>query len=151
MWSHSCSSGSGAKAKFAPKPSSLLNRLHTLPSTAQSLLPQADPVVACADSEHVSAQTPRNAPGGCFDVEYRRLPVSYLQLASQPCAMTKMYVRRSEEVQIRTVLSCDADAMYDFESTVGDQATSRTQSVCPGRICMLLYEPVSALHSHSLT
>lgn len=38
-----------------------------------------------------------------------------------------------DDVQIRTVLSCDADAMYDFCSRVGAQATSRTQSVCPER------------------
>lgn len=37
------------------------------------------------------------------------------------------------DVQIRTVLSCDAEAMYDFCRIVGAQATSRTQSVCPGR------------------
>lgn len=48
------------------------------------------------------------------------------------------YLRRSDDVQMRIVLSWLADAMYDLESTVGDQATSRTQSVCPGRIWMLL-------------
>jgi hypothetical protein len=52
---------------------------------------------------------------------------------------------------MRTVLSCDADAMYDLERTVGDHATSRTQSVCPVKICVLCQLPVSALKSHSLT
>jgi hypothetical protein len=52
---------------------------------------------------------------------------------------------------MRTVLSCDADAMYDLERTVGDHATSRTQSVWPVRICVLCQLPVSALKSHSLT
>jgi hypothetical protein len=37
-------------------------------------------------------------------------------------------VRRSEDVQMITVLSWDAEAMYDLERTVGDHATSRTQS-----------------------
>lgn len=31
-------------------------------------------------------------------------------------------------VQILTVLSCEAEAMYALDSTVGDHATSRTQS-----------------------
>jgi hypothetical protein len=52
---------------------------------------------------------------------------------------------------MRTVLSCEADAMYDFDRTVGDHATSRTQSVCPVKICVLCQLPVSALKSHSLT
>src|SRR5690625_4043627 len=34
----------------------------------------------------------------------------------------------ASEVQMRTVLSWEAEAMYDFCRTVGDQATSRTQS-----------------------
>ena len=52
---------------------------------------------------------------------------------------------------MRTVLSCEADAMYDLERTVGDHATSRTQSVCPGRIWVFCQLPVSWLNSHSLT
>ena len=61
------------------------------------------------------------------------------------------YVRKSEDVQMRTVLSWYAEAMYDLESTVGDHATSRTQSVWPGRICVFCQLPVSALNSQSLT
>ena len=41
--------------------------------------------------------------------------------------------------------------MYDLERTVGDQATSRTQSVCPGSVVRWLYVPVSGENSHSLT
>ena len=52
---------------------------------------------------------------------------------------------------MRTVLSWLAEAMYDFERTVGDQATSRTQSVCPDRVVRLVYDPLSGLNSHSLT
>jgi hypothetical protein len=52
---------------------------------------------------------------------------------------------------MRTVLSCEADAMYDLDRTVGDHATSRTQSVCPVKICVLCQLAVSALKSHSLT
>lgn len=48
------------------------------------------------------------------------------------------HLRRSDEVQMRTVLSWLADAMYDLDKTVGDQATSRTQSVCPGRVWVFL-------------
>lgn len=45
------------------------------------------------------------------------------------------------EVQMRTVLSCDAEAIYDFCKTVGDHATSRTQSVCPvNGSCSCLYD-----------
>lgn len=40
----------------------------------------------------------------------------------------------ASEVQIRTVLSCEAEAMYDLERMLGDQATSRTQSVWPSRV-----------------
>jgi hypothetical protein len=42
-------------------------------------------------------------------------------------------------VQMRTVLSCDADAMYDLESKVGAHATSRTQSVWPERVVVRVY------------
>lgn len=41
------------------------------------------------------------------------------------------------QVQMRTVWSCDAEAMYDLLRGVGDQATSRTQSEWPGRVQML--------------
>lgn len=43
-------------------------------------------------------------------------------------------------VQMRTVLSCEAEAMYDLERGVGDHATSRTQSECPARLQMLSYD-----------
>jgi hypothetical protein len=52
-----------------------LNRLDTIPSAAQPLLPQADPVVAGADSQNVAAQAPADTPCGGIDVEYGRLPV----------------------------------------------------------------------------
>lgn len=61
------------------------------------------------------------------------------------------YLRKSDEVQIRTVLSCEAEAMYDLERTVGDQATSRTQSVCPVSNCVFCQLPDSGLKSHNLT
>jgi len=47
----------------------LLNRLDTFPSAAQPLLPQADTVVASADGQYVTAQTPAHAPGDSIDVE----------------------------------------------------------------------------------
>lgn len=47
----------------------LLNRLDTFPSAAQPLLPQANTVVAGADGQHVTAQTPAYAPGDSIDVE----------------------------------------------------------------------------------
>lgn len=40
----------------------------------------------------------------------------------------------ASDVQIRTVLSCEAEAMYDLERMLGDQATSRTQSVWPSNV-----------------
>ena len=40
------------------------------------------------------------------------------------------------DVQIRTVLSWEAEAMYDLERMVGDQETSRTQSAWPERVLM---------------
>lgn len=43
------------------------------------------------------------------------------------------------DVQIRTVLSCEAEAIYDLERTVGDHETSRTQSAWPERVVMRLY------------
>ena len=43
------------------------------------------------------------------------------------------------EVQIRTVLSCDADAIYDLDSKVGAHATSRTQSLWPERVVVRTY------------
>lgn len=43
------------------------------------------------------------------------------------------------EVQIRTVLSCDADAIYDLDRKVGAHATSRTQSVWPERVVVVVY------------
>lgn len=66
-------------------------------------------------------------------------------------SMPHVYVRKSDDVQMRTVLSCDAEAMYDFERTVGDHATSRTQSVWPGRMLEFCQLPVSALKSQILT
>jgi len=52
----------------------LFNRLDTVPSTTQSLLPQADAVIASADSEHVAAQAPAYAPRGGVNVEDGRFP-----------------------------------------------------------------------------
>jgi hypothetical protein len=52
-----------------------LNRLDTIPSTTQPLLPQADPVVTSADSQDVAAQAPAYTPSGGIDVENRGLPV----------------------------------------------------------------------------
>ena len=40
---------------------------------------------------------------------------------------------------MRTVLSCDADAMYDLDNRVGAHATSRTQSVWPERVVVAVY------------
>lgn len=40
---------------------------------------------------------------------------------------------------MRTVLSCDADAMYDLDSKFGAHATSRTQSVWPERVVVAVY------------
>lgn len=40
----------------------------------------------------------------------------------------------ASQVQMRTVLSCDAEAMYDLERILGDQATSRTQSEWPSNV-----------------
>lgn len=51
-----------------------------------------------------------------------------------------------DDVHILTVLSWDAEAIYDFESTVGDQATSRTQSLWPSRSRTLVYVDDSGLH-----
>lgn len=55
--------------------SSLLNCLDTFPSTAQPLLPQADSVVASADGQHVTAETPAYTPCGGVDVEDSGFPV----------------------------------------------------------------------------
>lgn len=78
-------------------------------------------------------------------------PTFVSKLLQHRLDLSKVYVRRSEDVQMRNVLSCEAEAMYDLERTVGDQATSRTQSVCPVKICVLCQLPVSTLKSHSLT
>jgi hypothetical protein len=59
----------------------LFDCLDTLPSTAQPLLPQADPVVSSADSEHVAAQAPAHAPGDGIDVEDGGFPVIYAMSA----------------------------------------------------------------------
>jgi hypothetical protein len=59
----------------------LLDCLHTLPSTAQPLFPQADAVVAGADSQYVAAQAPAHAPGDGIDVENGGLPVTCNLLA----------------------------------------------------------------------
>jgi hypothetical protein len=48
-------------------------------------------------------------------------------------------------VQMRTVLSWLADAMYDFCRMVGAQATSRTQSVWPVSVSVVLYDFNSGL------
>ncbi len=40
---------------------------------------------------------------------------------------------------MRTVLSCEADAIYDLDSKVGAHATSRTQSVWPESVTVRLY------------
>ena len=86
----------------------------------------------------------------------RTLPLR-LQLTRQAAASTSSLVRfhsprRSEEVQMMTVLSWDAEAIYDLERTVGDHATSRTQSRWPpGSICTFCQLPASALNSQILT
>lgn len=54
----------------------LLNRLDAFPSAAQSLLPQADPVVASADCEGIAAQTPAHAPCGGVDVNLGAFPLA---------------------------------------------------------------------------
>ena len=59
----------------------LLNCLYAIPSTAQPLLPQADSVVAGADSEHITAETPAHAPCSSIDVKYGRFPVIWIELA----------------------------------------------------------------------
>lgn len=41
--------------------------------------------------------------------------------------------RAGSDVQILTVLSCEAEAMYDFRRIVGAHATSRTQSAWPAK------------------
>lgn len=50
-------------------------------------------------------------------------------------------------VQIITLLSWDADAMYDFWRMLGAHATSRTQSVWPSSVCSSTYVADSALLS----
>jgi hypothetical protein len=54
------------------------------------------------------------------------------------------------DVQMRTVLSCEAEAMYDFCKMVGAQATSRTQSVWPESTVSRLYDLSSGLHRNAL-
>lgn len=48
-------------------------------------------------------------------------------------------------VQMRTVLSCEAEAMYDLDKMLGDHATSRTQSVWPSSVSTRLYVLASGL------
>ena len=48
---------------------------------------------------------------------------------------------------MRTVLSCEADAIYERERMVGDQATSRTQSVWPVSVTVLRYVFCSGLNT----
>ena len=55
------------------------------------------------------------------------------------------------QVQIRTVLSWLADAMYDFCSTVGAHATSRTQSVWPVRVMLWFQDLCSMLFNVIVT
>ena len=52
----------------------LFNRLDALPSAAQLLLPQTNPVVPGAHSKNVAAQTPAHAPCNRLDVEDCGLP-----------------------------------------------------------------------------
>lgn len=55
-------------------------------------------------------------------------------------------------VHILTVLSCDAEAIYVFDSSVGDQATSRTQSEWPsGNDSIWVYVFCCWFHSQILT
>jgi hypothetical protein len=54
----------------------LLNRLDAFPSAAQSLLPQADPVVSGADCEGIAAQAPAHAPRGGIDIKLGALPLA---------------------------------------------------------------------------
>jgi hypothetical protein len=58
----------------------LFDRLDTLPATAQPLFPQADAVVASADSQYVAAQAPADAPGDRIDIENSGLPLACYQL-----------------------------------------------------------------------
>lgn len=112
---------------------SLLDRLDILPAASQLLLPQADLVVAGADGQNVAAQAPARAPGHSVEVQGGLLPVAYEEdsLAMPIYVVIKGQALPSEGfvlVQILTVLSCEAEAMYALDSTVGDHATSRTQS-----------------------
>jgi hypothetical protein len=59
----------------------LFDCLDALPPTAQPLFPQADAVVAGADSQYIAAQTPADAPGDSIDVENGGLPITCISLA----------------------------------------------------------------------
>ena len=76
-------------------------------------------------------QLTRHATASTFKTVDFHSPASISALCHN---RTSSNLRRSEDVQMRTVLSWLAEAMYDLDKTVGDQATSRTQSVCPGSI-----------------
>lgn len=88
----------------------LLNGLDTIPATTQPLLPQADPIVTRADSENVATQAPADTPCDSIDVEDSGFPFPFKVLI-EFCHNKQRYVRRSEDVQMRTFLSCEAEAM----------------------------------------
>lgn len=116
---------------------SLLDRLDALPAAGQLLLPQADLVIAGADGQDVAAQAPARAPGHGVEVEGGLLPVAWDVISNTAGSNSEPWTLPSEGfvlVQILTVLSCEAEAMYALDSTVGDHATSRTQSVWPDSV-----------------
>lgn len=60
----------------------ILDRLDALPAAAQPLLPQTDPIVACADGQDIAAQTPAHTPGDGINVQGGRLPFTCFLLAT---------------------------------------------------------------------
>lgn len=59
---------------------SFLDCLDALPSTAQSLFPQADPVITSTDCQHIATEAPAYTPRGSVDVQDGRFPVACQQL-----------------------------------------------------------------------
>jgi hypothetical protein len=70
----------GAFIHMYPLCSLFLDCLHAIPSTAQPLLPQADSVVAGADGEYITAETPAHTPCSSVDVKYGGFPVIWVEL-----------------------------------------------------------------------
>lgn len=73
-----------------------LNRLDALPATAQLLLPQADAVIAAADSQNVTRHAPAAAPHNDLEFQNLALPVARVGLvgASGACPDTYSVVLR---------------------------------------------------------